>query len=266
MSFRTRPVCEPVGRVSDEGGFWRVRPVDVRARSRVSGKTDRSRGSAQMHRFALYPDIEARFDNRAIPLCGEGCGDTLQVGIFLVKCSSRLVNTHQPSLFASAQMLRLWHAGFGKRRAKAVTPETRRAKADFSTQHSFASAQRLRIGMPALGSEERRLSRRRPEGRRRTSPSHHTGASAQRLRIGMPALGTEERRWTYHLRRQPGGRPSGHPLNATGGAISCLSSSTNSIHPVVGGVLKIDHRRTTAGGQAVGPLHGPYQVDHIGFP
>jgi hypothetical protein len=68
-------VCEPVCRVSDEGGFGRARPLGrAQPVSRVSGKTDRGRGSHAKTKNDKSLASKGRFQISTPPHVGKGMG------------------------------------------------------------------------------------------------------------------------------------------------------------------------------------------------
>ena len=67
--------CGPVVRVSDEGGFGRARPLGrAQPVSRVSGKTDRSRGSDEIANSDKTLANKGRFQISTPPHVGKGVG------------------------------------------------------------------------------------------------------------------------------------------------------------------------------------------------
>jgi hypothetical protein len=69
---------EPVCRVSDEGGFGRARPLGrAQPDSRVSGKTDRSRGVDTKAKSDKILVNKGRFEISTPSSCVEGCVETL---------------------------------------------------------------------------------------------------------------------------------------------------------------------------------------------
>jgi len=87
MSFTS--VCEPVCRVSDEGGFGRAWPLGhAQPVSRVSGKTDRSRGVEGDAENAKY-HCEQRTDSNQHPSSSvEGYVEGVNVWIFFKEDSN----------------------------------------------------------------------------------------------------------------------------------------------------------------------------------
>ncbi len=68
-------VGEPVCRVSDEGGFGRARPLGrAQPDSRVSGKTDRSRGWHTKAKNDKTLVSKGRFEISTPPHVGKGVG------------------------------------------------------------------------------------------------------------------------------------------------------------------------------------------------
>jgi len=104
MSFTS--VCEPVCRVSDEGGFGRAWPLGhAQPVSRVSGKTDRSRGVEGDAENAKY-HCEQRTDSNQHPSSSvegyvEGVKRALDESMSLKKGSSGVIQRHQLSLAES---------------------------------------------------------------------------------------------------------------------------------------------------------------------
>jgi hypothetical protein len=67
--------CVPVVRVSDEGGFGRARPLGrAQPVSRVSGKTDRSRGWNKIANSDKTIAGKGRFQISTPPHVGKGVG------------------------------------------------------------------------------------------------------------------------------------------------------------------------------------------------
>jgi len=86
----TRPVGEPVFRVSDEEGFRRARPPWPRAAEVCVSR----RKPTEVGRVTRRPNIDETLVNkgrssiRGYPRCGDRCGDTLIGGIFFKDKSS----------------------------------------------------------------------------------------------------------------------------------------------------------------------------------
>jgi hypothetical protein len=77
MSFNdiNPSVGEPVCRGSDEGGFGRARPLGrAQTDSRVSGKTDRSRGWQWMRKTSNILVNKGRIEISTSPHVGKGVG------------------------------------------------------------------------------------------------------------------------------------------------------------------------------------------------
>ena len=88
-------MCEPVGRVSDEGGFGRARREPRAARKPVREKPTEVGGANTSSNGNETIANKGRIDDTAYPRCGEGCGDTLLRWIF-IKMSSNFVQKTPP--------------------------------------------------------------------------------------------------------------------------------------------------------------------------
>ena len=92
-------VGEPVCRVSDEGGFGRARPLGrAQPDSRVSGKTDRSRGWRAMQKTPKVIANKGRNGNSTPPHVGKGVGKGQISGLSSKKVLTFCKRHHQFSL------------------------------------------------------------------------------------------------------------------------------------------------------------------------